>query len=72
LSVQSDSAARADLRKRAAQPLPVDEWVALIRRLRDEGMIREAEKELADFRAAHPDHERLLPPDLRAWRPAQN
>ena len=23
------------------------------------------------FRAAHPDHVKLLPPDLRDWRPAE-
>jgi hypothetical protein len=48
---------------------PVDEWVALIRRLRDESRFDEAAKELADFRAAYPDADRLLPQDLREWRP---
>ena len=51
-------------------PLPIAEWVALIRRLRDAGKTAEAAKELAAFRAAHSDHERLLPRDLVDWRPA--
>jgi hypothetical protein len=44
------------------------EWIALIRRLRSEGRIEEAVRELAAFRAAHPDP-RELPLDLRNWRP---
>jgi hypothetical protein len=50
-------------------PLPVVEWIVLIRRLRDEGKSADAAKELAAFRVAHADHEKLLPPDLRDWRP---
>ena len=50
-------------------PLPVADWIALIRRLRDEGKSAVAEKELVAFRAAHADHAKLLPPDLRNWRP---
>jgi hypothetical protein len=50
-------------------PLPVAEWIALIRRLRDEGKSADAVKELAAFRVAHADHEKLLPADLRDWRP---
>lgn len=50
-------------------PLPVVEWIALIRRLRDEGKFADAAKELAAFRVAHADHEKRLPPDLRDWRP---
>ena len=49
--------------------LPVPEWIALIRRLRSEGKVVEAAKELAAFRAAHVDHEKLLPRDLTDWRP---
>lgn len=49
-------------------PLPVPEWIALIRRLRDEGRTDDAVKELAAFRRAHPDHRLLLPPDLVDWR----
>ena len=52
-------------------PLPVAEWIALIRRLRAEGKVAEAVKELAAFRAAHPDHEKLLPHDLAEWRPPE-
>jgi hypothetical protein len=61
-------ATRADVR--GPSPLPVPDWITLIRRLRDEGKTGEAAKELAAFRAAHPDHEKLLPPDLRDWKPA--
>ena len=60
----------ADVRAKVAPKLAVPDWIALIRKLRDEGKIDEAAKELAAFRAAHPDHEDLLPPDLRAWKPA--
>lgn len=49
--------------------LPADEWIALIRRLRSEGKADLAARELAAFRAAYPDHEQRLPPDLRVWRP---
>ena len=51
-------------------PLSVPDWIALIRRLRDEGKTVEAARELAAFRTAHSDHEKLLPPDLRDWHPA--
>jgi hypothetical protein len=53
----------------ARTPLPVADWIALIRRLRDEGKLDEAARELAAFRRAHPDHLQLLPPDLARWRP---
>ena len=59
----------ARIKDRAA--LPVADWIALIRRLRDEGNVAEAARELAAFRAAHADHEKLLPPDLREWHPAE-
>jgi hypothetical protein len=61
----------ADARAKERKPLPVADWIALIRRLRAEGKTDEAGKELAAFRAAHPDHEKLLPPDLRDWRPPE-
>ena len=61
----------AEQRAKDRNPLPVADWIALIRRLRAEGKQEEAAKELAAFRAAHPDHEKLLPPDLRDWRPAK-
>ena len=53
------------------KPLPVTDWVALIRRLRAEGKTDEAAKELAAFRAAHAEHEKLLPSDLRVWHPTE-
>lgn len=65
-------AARQDAAPQGVAPhdatLPVAEWIAKIRRLRDEGKSDEAAKELAAFRAAYPDHEQRLPPDLRNWR----
>jgi hypothetical protein len=60
-----------EARAKARTPLPVPEWIALIRRLRAEGKQTEAGKELAAFRATHADHEKLLPPDLRDWRPPE-
>jgi len=51
--------------------LPVGDWIALIRRLRDEGNTTEAARELAAFRTTHADHEKLLPPDLRDWHPSE-
>jgi hypothetical protein len=61
----------SDARIKDRAPLPIADWIALIRRLRDEGNRAEAAKELAAFRAAHIDHEKLLPPDLRDWRPPE-
>lgn len=55
--------------RQAGTPLPVAEWIALIRRLRDEGRIDDAVKELSAFRRAHADHLQLLPADLAQWRP---
>jgi hypothetical protein len=64
--------ARADeARVKDRGPLPVVEWIALIRRLRDEGNSTDAAKELAAFRVAHADHEKLLPSDVRDWRPPE-
>jgi len=63
---------RADeARVKDRRPLPVGEWIALIRRLRDEGKSADVAKELAAFRATHADHEKMLPPDLRNWRPPE-
>lgn len=64
----ADRSANAELAKERAN-LSVDDWIARIRRLRDEGKTTEVAKELEAFRTAHPDHERLLPPDLRNWPP---
>ena len=63
----SASRARGEIGQRAAE-LPVPEWIALIRRLRDEGKFADVDRELKAFRTAHPDHLTLLPPDLRDWR----
>lgn len=59
------------VRAQQGAPLPVADWIALIRKLRAEGRVDQAARELAAFRRAHPDHERLLPEDLRDWRPAE-
>jgi hypothetical protein len=61
----------AEARAKDRKPLPVADWIALIRRLRAEGRADEASRELAAFRVANPDHEKLLPPDLRDWRPPE-
>jgi hypothetical protein len=62
--------AASDVRAKGQPKLPVPDWITLIRKLRDENKLDEAAKELAAFRSAHPDHEQLLPPDLRDWKPA--
>jgi len=41
-------------------PLPVAEWIALIRKLRSEGRTAELTREVAAFRAAYPDQQHLL------------
>ena len=43
----------SDARIKDRAPLPIPDWIALIRRLRDEGKTAEAAKELTAFRAAH-------------------
>lgn len=58
-------------RAKAVAQLSVPDWIALIRKLRDEGRRDDAAKELAAFRSAHADHEQLLPPDLRYWKPVE-
>jgi hypothetical protein len=60
-----------EARAKDRAPLPVADWIALIRRLRDGGKSADAAKELAAFRVAHADHEKLLPSDLRDWRPPE-
>ena len=64
-------AGAADTRAKDRAQLPIPEWIAHIRRLRNEGKTADAAKELAAFRTAHSDHEKLLPPDLRDWRPPE-
>ena len=59
---------RADTRYADHGVLSVPDWIALIRRLIAERNFAAAEKELAAFRAAHADADRVLPPDLRDWK----
>jgi hypothetical protein len=68
-AANASAGASVDTRVKAQPKLAVADWIALIRRLRDEGKTDDAAKELTAFRAAYPDHERLLPPDLRDWKP---
>ena len=55
-----------EARMKARDP---DAWIVRIRKLRDEGKTEDALRELREFRALVPDPERLLPPDLRDWKP---
>ena len=55
------SVGASDARSKVQPKLAVPDWITLIRKLRDEGKTDEAAKELTAFRAAYPDHERLLP-----------
>jgi hypothetical protein len=68
----SAAGASLDARAKVQPKLAVADWITLIRKLRDEGKSDDVAKELAAFRAAYPDHERLLPPDLRDWNPAEH
>jgi len=45
----------------------VDAWIIRIRKLHDDGKLADAAKELLAFRAAIPDADGHLPPELRAW-----
>jgi hypothetical protein len=45
----------------------VAEWIARLRKLRDEGKLEQARKEWTEFRVAHPEALQQLPPDLREW-----
>jgi hypothetical protein len=51
----------------AAKAIDVDGWIIRIRKLHDEGKLTDAARELAALRAAIPDADRRLPPELRAW-----
>jgi Meckel syndrome type 1 protein len=46
-----------------------DAWIARIRKLRDEGNIAQAQRELKEFRALVADAERKLPADLKSLQP---
>lgn len=61
-------ASTVDARVAEHPELAVPDWITLIRRLIAEKNYTAADKELAAFRAAHPDAQRLLPPDLRDWK----
>ncbi len=74
-STQGQSAMQAaapagtlDARVAGHPALAVPDWITLIRRLIAEKSYIAADKELAAFRTAHPDAQRLLPPDLRDWK----
>ena len=52
---------------RAARTPDAEAWIDRIRKLYDEGKRTEAAEELEALRAAVPDADRRLPPELRAW-----
>ena len=58
--------AEEDMRSLARDP---DAWIVRIRKLRDDGNVAQAQRELKEFRALVPDAERRLPPDLRSLQP---
>ena len=63
MAARSDSAQQAPARS-------VDDWVRLIRDLRREGKLAEANRELAAFRDAYGERaDSLLPADLRDLAP---
>ena len=51
----------------SAKAIDIDGWIVRIRKLHDEGKLADAAKELVALRAAVPDADRRLPPELRAW-----
>jgi hypothetical protein len=57
--------ARADAA--SAPAVDVDAWIIRIRKLHDDGKLADAAKELIALRAAVPDADRRLPPELRTW-----
>jgi hypothetical protein len=62
-----DSATKDSAMREAAKPIDVDAWIVRIRKLHDDGKLADAAKELVALRAAIPDADRRLPPELRAW-----
>lgn len=62
------TALRAEAQRKSTAPLPVDEWLARIRKLRAEGRTDELAREIAAFRAAYPGEEKRLQDELA--RPA--
>jgi fused signal recognition particle receptor len=55
---------RAEAQRKTTAPLPVDEWLARIRKLRVEGRADELAREIAAFRAAYPGEEKRLQEEL--------
>ena len=55
------------IRADPARAIDVDAWIVRIRKLHDEGKLADAAKELLALRAAIPDADGRLPPELRAW-----
>ncbi len=53
--------------KDSGKAVDVDAWIARIRKLHDDGKLADAAKELNMLRAAIPDTDSRLPPELRAW-----
>jgi hypothetical protein len=51
----------------SAKAIDIDGWITRIRKLHDDGKLADAAKELVALRAAVPDADRRLPPELRAW-----
>lgn len=58
------AALRAEAQRTTTAPLPVDEWLARIRKLRSEGRAEELAREIAAFRAAYPGEEKRLQEEL--------
>lgn len=67
-AMQAAPTSALDARVAEHAKLAVPDWITLIRRLIAEKNYIAADKELAAFRAAHPDADRVLPPDLRDWK----
>ena len=68
-ALAADRVDPVEARARERATMPLDRWIALMRRLRDEQRLDELAKELAAFRSLHADANELLPPDLRDVRP---
>ncbi len=61
------AAARDAAVKDSGKAVDVDARIARIRKLHDDGKLADAAKELNALRAAVPDADNRLPPELRAW-----
>jgi hypothetical protein len=57
-------AQHAEAQRKTTAPLPIDEWLARIRKLRAEGRAEELAREIAAFRAAYPGEEKRLQEEL--------